>query len=72
MFQDILQKTFLQNRILDYLTFLIVLSIGIITVRIFKSVILKRLKAWVDETGTAIGDFLIIDIFKLCFFQRII
>jgi len=59
MFQDILQKTFLQNRILDYLTFLIVLSIGIITVRIFKSVILKRLKAWVDETGTAIGDFLI-------------
>ncbi len=64
MFQDILQKTFFQNRILDYLSFLIALVVGIIIVRIFKSFILRHVKIWADKTETAIGDFLIYTIEK--------
>ena len=59
MFQDIFQQTFFHNRILDYLICLSTFLIGIIIIRIFKSILLKRLKAWAKETATTIDDFLI-------------
>jgi len=59
MFQDILQQTFFHNRILDYLICLSAFIIGIIIIRIFKSILLNRLKAWAKETDTTIDDFLI-------------
>ncbi|MHA2055936.1 MAG: mechanosensitive ion channel family protein [Candidatus Hodarchaeales archaeon] len=59
MFQDIFQQTFFHNRILDYLICLSTFLIGIIIIRIFKSIILNRLKAWAKETATTIDDFLI-------------
>jgi len=59
MFQGIFQQTFFHNRILDYLICLSIFLIGIIIIRIFKSLLLKRLKAWAEETATTIDDYLI-------------
>ena len=59
MFQEILQKTFLNNRILDYLICLFAFGSGILIVRLFKRYILARLKTWADKTHTTIDDHLI-------------
>ncbi len=59
MFKDILQISFFQNSILDYLIFLSIFFIGILAVRILKSIILHRLKVWAKKTTTTIDDFLI-------------
>ncbi|HHS49298.1 MAG TPA: mechanosensitive ion channel family protein, partial [Desulfurella acetivorans] len=52
MFQDILQQTFLHNRILDYIICLFAFVSGIVIIRIFKGIIIKRLKVWVKKTTT--------------------
>ncbi len=57
--KDILQISFLQNTILDYLIFLSIFITGILVIRIFKSIVLKRLKTWAEKTATTIDDFLI-------------
>ncbi len=59
MLKDILEITFLQNSVLDYLIFLLTLLVGILVVRIIKSIVLNRLRAWAKKTATAIDDFLI-------------
>src|SRR3989338_210725 len=59
MFQDILQKTFFHNRILDYLICLSTFIIGIVIIRIFKAIVLHRLKEWAKKTAATIDDFLI-------------
>ncbi len=59
MFKDILQISFFQNSIIDYLIFLSILFIGMISIRILKSLILNRLKTWSRKTATTIDDFLI-------------
>lgn len=59
MFQEIMQKTFLQNRILDYVIGLAIFLIGMLVVRIFKSIFLRCFKAWAKKTTTTIDDFLI-------------
>ena len=59
MFEDALQITFLQNRIMDYLIALLIFVIGIFIIRVLKSVILRRLKVWSQKTATTIDDFLI-------------
>ena len=59
MFQEILQTTFLNNRILDYLIFISVFVFGVIVVKIFRSVIIKRLKVLAEKTATAIDNLLV-------------
>ncbi len=59
MFEDIMQITFLQNRIMDYLIFFSILLIGILAIRIFRHLVLTRLRAWADKTATDIDDFLL-------------
>jgi small-conductance mechanosensitive channel len=59
MFSDILQSSFFQNRVLDYLIFLASFAAGIIIIQILKSIILRHLKAWSEKTHTTIDDFLI-------------
>lgn len=59
MLKDIMQITFLQNRILDYTVFLSTFFIGILIIRILKSIILLRLRIWAEKTSTTIDDFLI-------------
>jgi small-conductance mechanosensitive channel len=64
MFNDILQITILQNRILDYIVFFSTLLIGILIIKIVKIIILHRLKQWAQKTLTTIDDFLIHSIEK--------
>ena len=59
MFSDILQKSFLQNSVLDYLIFLATFLIGIFIIKILKGISLHRMKAWAKKTATTIDDFLI-------------
>jgi small-conductance mechanosensitive channel len=59
MFQDIMQRTFLQNRVLDYFIFLSIFFIGILIILILKRIILSHLKTWAEKTATTIDDFLI-------------
>ncbi len=59
MIQDILQQTFFNNRILDYLVSLSIVVIGIIAIRIFKTIILIRLKKWAKRSATTLDDLLI-------------
>ncbi|GBD98964.1 low conductance mechanosensitive channel YnaI [bacterium BMS3Abin07] len=59
MFEDIMQISFLRNRILDYLIFFSILFIGILAIRIFRHLILNRLRAWAEKTATDIDDFLL-------------
>lgn len=63
MISETLQKTVLDNRILDYLLFLAYISAGIIGVKIIKSLIVSRLKAWSQKTANTVDDFLL-TIFK--------
>ena len=53
------RQTFFQNRILDYFIFLFSFLIGVFIIRIFKSIVLNRLKIWASKTQTTIDDFLI-------------
>lgn len=59
MINEILQKTFLNNRLSDYLIFLLIFFAGVIAIRIIKVIVLNRLKAWSDKTSTTIDDFLV-------------
>lgn len=59
MFQNIMQKVFFQNSVLDYLICILIFLIGSLVVRIFRRVVLARLKIWAEKTVTTIDDFLI-------------
>ncbi|UCF87172.1 MAG: mechanosensitive ion channel family protein [Nitrospiraceae bacterium] len=59
MFEDFLQKTFLQNRVLDYIIFISTFIFGLLFIKILRNIVLHRLKAWADKTATTIDDFLI-------------
>ncbi|MGB3400937.1 MAG: hypothetical protein WBA34_12290, partial [Candidatus Deferrimicrobiaceae bacterium] len=63
MFQEFLSREIFQNRIADYLAFLIVLVAGIVIITIFKRVVLGRLKRWTKTTTWNIDEF-IIDIIR--------
>ena len=59
MLEDILQKTFLGNSVEAYLIFLAVFIAGLLIMKVLKSIVLRRLKAWSEKTSTTIDDFLI-------------
>ncbi|MCD6385219.1 mechanosensitive ion channel family protein [Candidatus Sumerlaeota bacterium] len=59
MVKEIMQTTFLNNRVVDYIVSLAILVIGILSVRVVKSIVIARLKKWAEKTKTNIDDFLI-------------
>jgi small-conductance mechanosensitive channel len=59
MLIDTLQTTVLDNRVLDYIIFIAAFLAGIVGVRLIKSIIENRLKAWSKKTSTTIDDFVI-------------
>ena len=59
MMTDILEKVFWENRVLDYVACLTIFIIGVLAIKIFRSVILARLKKLTDKTATAFDDFLV-------------
>jgi len=62
--QKFLNQTFLGNTVLVYLTALGIFVAGIIIIRIFRSIILGRLKKWAEKTQTTLDDFMITAIEK--------
>jgi small-conductance mechanosensitive channel len=63
MFHEFLNREIFQNRVADYLVFLVVLVAGIVIITIFKRVVLGRLKRWAKTTTWNIDEF-IIDILR--------
>jgi small-conductance mechanosensitive channel len=59
MINDILQTTFFQNRVSDYLLFFLIFVIGVLLIRVLDAIIVNRLKKWSEKTATTIDDFLI-------------
>jgi small-conductance mechanosensitive channel len=57
--QDFLNQTYFGNTILNYIIALGIFILGIIVIRIFKAIVLNRLKKWAETTETTIDDFLI-------------
>jgi len=59
MLSELLEKTFLQNSILDYIVFSVSFLAAMIAIQVLKSIVINRLKAWSEKTTTSIDDFLI-------------
>jgi small-conductance mechanosensitive channel len=59
MFQEFLNREFFQNRVADYLVFLIVLVAGIVIVTLFQRIVLARLKRWAKTTAWNIDEFIV-------------
>ncbi|MBL7081340.1 MAG: mechanosensitive ion channel family protein [Candidatus Omnitrophica bacterium] len=59
MLREILEISFFQNRLLDYLICALFFLLTVFIIRIFKAIVLARLKAWAKKTATTIDDFLI-------------
>jgi len=59
MLSDILEKTFLQNTVLDYLLVIGWFLAGVIAIKIVNGIVMKRLKAWSAKSTTTIDDFLL-------------
>jgi small-conductance mechanosensitive channel len=59
MIQEIIEQTFLGNRIMDYLICIFLILAGFVVIKTFQYFLLKRLKKWAEKTTTTIDDFLI-------------
>ncbi|MBL7132286.1 MAG: hypothetical protein ISS45_12960, partial [Candidatus Omnitrophica bacterium] len=59
MFQGIIERVYLGNRIADYLIFVVLFLAAFGMIKIFQHFILRRLKKWSEKTATTIDDFLI-------------
>ncbi len=59
MFKDLLEQTFFQNRVLDYIICLLIFIFGIFIIKILKTKVLKYIKKWAEKTSTTLDNFLI-------------
>ncbi|MFC1624166.1 mechanosensitive ion channel family protein [Candidatus Omnitrophota bacterium] len=59
MFQDIIERAYLGNRVADYLIFLGLFLAAFGTIKVFQHFILRRLRKWAEKTTTTIDDFLL-------------
>jgi small-conductance mechanosensitive channel len=59
MIQQIIEQTFLGNRILDYLISVLLLLMSFGAIKIFRHFFIKRLKVWAEKTATTLDDFLV-------------
>ena len=57
--REALGRTFLGNSVLDYIICVFVILAGIIFIKIFNRVILKKLKTWTEKTNTTLDDFIV-------------
>lgn len=59
MLEKIMETTFLNNRVVDYIVSLAIFVIGILSVRVLKTIVVGNLKKWAERTKSNIDDFLI-------------
>lgn len=62
--QEFLNQSFYSNTVYDYIVAVGIFIVGIIILKIFKRIILSRLKKWSEKTVTTIDDFLVKEIEK--------
>jgi len=62
--EELLNQVYLGNTVLSYVKALGIFILGIIIVKIFKTIVLHQLKKWAEKTQTTIDDFIIIGIEK--------
>ncbi|AKQ44618.1 mechanosensitive ion channel protein MscS [Rufibacter radiotolerans] len=56
---DLLFKTYYHNSVFDYLVAIGIIVIGLLLIRSFKHIFLKKVKNWVEGTKTHFDDFLV-------------
>ncbi len=59
MFQQLLERTYFGNSLLNYLTAAIVVVVGILTIMIIKTVVVRRLKKVSESRPSHLTDFLV-------------
>lgn len=59
MNMQIMETTFLGNRVMDYLIALLVLFVGFLVMKIVVRVAIKYLKAWAQKSVTTLDDFIV-------------
>jgi len=59
MIQELIEQTFLGNRIMDYLISAFLLFAGFAVIKVFQHFFLKCLKKWAKKTATTLDDFLV-------------
>ncbi len=57
--QNFLNQSYYGNTILNYIIAIVIFILGIIVIKIFKAIVLKRLTKWAESTETKLDDFLI-------------
>ncbi len=62
--QNIFDKAFLGNTVSLYITAIIIFVICFVAVKIFRKIVLTKLKKWAEKTKTTIDDFLIHEVEK--------
>ncbi|MFC1669526.1 mechanosensitive ion channel family protein [Spirochaetota bacterium] len=62
MIREFLNNAFLNNKLGDYLICLGFIIAAIVVIKIFKVILLRRLKGWSENTDTSLDDFIILNI----------
>jgi small-conductance mechanosensitive channel len=57
--QNFFNQVYYGNTVTTYLTALGVFIVGVLLIKIFKGIVLKRLKKWAESTETTLDDFLV-------------
>jgi small-conductance mechanosensitive channel len=57
MVNQIMQYSLWNNTLLDYIISVAIIILGFIVIKVFKHIILKRLKVWAEKTKTTFDDF---------------
>ena len=57
--QEFLEQSYFDNTVEKYLTAIGIVLVGIIVLRLFRNVILKRLRIWAEKTETSLDDLLV-------------
>ena len=54
--EELLQQKYLHNTVEDYLIFVGILLVGGVFLRLFRNIVLKRLRKWAEKTETTLDD----------------
>ncbi|MCC9167021.1 mechanosensitive ion channel family protein [Pontibacter harenae] len=57
--QDFLEQTYFNNTVLDYIIAVSIILLGLLLIRLFKSIVLTRLKKWTDHTDTNLDNYVV-------------
>ncbi len=64
-FKEILNKTYFNNQVLDYLTCLGILIASYLVIKLIKAIVVRQLKKWSKKTVNTVDDFLVVLLEKL-------